>query len=135
MIPDLRRKLVSILGADDTCTDAQLLEHARHVRRERDTFRDLHRNRPAYTCTWADVQLGQMVVAERGPDAGLAVWMISGRQVLGDDMLKLLFVKLIGPAEDMEIRWLDKRAADSVTVLDMAPVGHGTAALGELGAK
>ena len=131
MIPDLRRKLVSILGAPETATDAQLIEHARAVCRERDTYRDLYQQRPAYTCTWGDVQLGQMVVAERGPDAGLAVWMIAGRQNMGEE-LKLLFVRLIGPAEDMEIRWMDKVRTDEVTVLDMPPVGHGTAALGEL---
>ena len=132
MIPDLRRKLISILGADEDCTDAQLIEHARAVRRERDTYRDLYERQPSRTVTWDEVGISQMVVAKRGPDKGLAVWMIAGRQNMGTDTLKFLFVKLIGPTEDVEIRWEDKLRTDLVTVLDMPPLGHGTAALGEL---
>lgn len=133
MIPDLRRKLISILRADAACTDAQLLETARARMKAHDTYRDLHRRRPAHTVTWEQVQLGQMVVAERGPDAGLAVWMIAGRarDELGDD-LRLLFVRIIEPTENPEIMWMDKRRGDPVTVLDLPGMGDGTKALGEL---
>ena len=136
MIPDLRRKLVSILGANPAGTDAQLLEHARHVVRERTTYKALYEARPAHTVTWGQVELGQMVVAERGPDAGLAVWMIAGRQRgdlgNGTDVLKMLFVRLIEPTEMPEVLWMDKKADDPVTVLDLPGVGNGTRALGEL---
>lgn len=133
MIPDLRRKLISILRADEGCTDAQLLEAARARMKAHDIYRDLHKQRPAHTVTWDEVQLGQMVVAEHGPDAGLAVWMVSGRarDELGDD-LRLLFVRIIAPTEDPEILWLDKRRSDLVTVLDLPGVGDGTKALGAL---
>lgn len=133
MIPDLRRKLVSILRADAACTDAQLLEAARARMKAHDTYRDLHRQRPAHTVTWGEVQLGQMVVAERGPDAGLAVWMIAGRarDEFGDN-LRLLFVRIVEPTEDPEILWMDKSAGDPVTVLDLPGMGDGTKALGEL---
>ena len=129
MIPDLRRKLVSILGADEACTDAQLIEHARNVRKQRDSYKDAYERRPAYDTTWEHVELGQMVVTKHGPDAGVAAWMIAGRQSSGEDTVKLLFVRLIEPTEMPEIMWLDKHLHDPVTVLNMGTVGHGTQAL------
>ena len=132
-IPDLRRKLVSILAADEGCTDAQLLEVARLRMKERQVYKDLHAQRPAYTSTWAHVQLGQMVVTERGSDAGLAVWMLAGRQRDGSEVDKMLFVKIIDPKDEPEVMWLDKKREDTVTVLDLPGMGHGTQALGELG--
>ena len=129
MIPDLRRKLISIWGGDETCTDAQLLEFHRAKRKAHDFYRDAYESRPAYDTTWEHVELGQMVVTRHGPDAGVAAWMIAGRQSSGEDTVKLLFVRLIEPTEMPEIMWLDKHLHDPVTVLNMGTVGHGTAAL------
>lgn len=129
MIPDLRRKLISIWGGDEACTDAQLLEFHRAKRKSYDFYKDAYERRPAYDTTWEHVELGQTVVAKHGPDAGVAAWMIAGKQSSGEDTVKLLFVRLIEPTEMPEIMWLDKRQGDPVTVLNMGPVGHGTAAL------
>lgn len=131
-ILDLRRRLVAILEADPDCTDSQLLETTRARMKERRTYKQLYEQRPAHTATWNEIRLGQMVVAERGPDSGLAVWMIAGRQEQDSVTVKLLFVRIIDPTENPEIMWLTKSKKDTVTVLDLPGVGDGTAALGEL---
>jgi len=76
MIPDLRRKLVSALGADEDCTDAQLVTHAKHVTTVNATLWDLlSRSRTPVHKPWAAVGIGEYVL-ERGNSA---IWTVVGR--------------------------------------------------------
>jgi hypothetical protein len=132
MIPDLRRKLLSILGADPDCTDAQLVERARYVRKSEATYKALHKMRPPHETTWGKVDIGEFVQAERGKDKDLAVWMVCGVRPHEEEVEVLLF-RLVGPERAEDSLWITKRRSDPATVLGPVPQGAGAAALAELG--
>lgn len=113
MIPDLRRKLISVLHGDPDCTDAQLLALARGLVVERDTYRDAcARNWGPMSRPWSAIKVGNLVLA-RGEEP--SVWVLVGREV-GEDGIA---VRLIGP--DGGTRQWTMRPDDTATVLAPLP--------------
>lgn len=76
MIADLRRKLVSVLDADEDCTDHQLIEHARHIVKVNAALWELlSRSRTPVRKPWAAVGIGEYVVERESGD----LWTVHGR--------------------------------------------------------
>ena len=127
MIPDLRRKLISILETDEHCTDHQLLERARYVMRVNATLWELlSRSRTPIRKPWAAVGIGEYVL-ER--ESG-ALWTVVGRLV-GEDEIEF---RMHGP--NGEHRTWTMRRSDEVAVLESSPLANGAEILAaELGAR
>lgn len=129
MIADLRRKLVSVLGADEDCTDHQLIEHARHIVKVNAALWELlSRSRTPVRKPWAAVGIGEYVVERESGN----LWTVTGRFPGDGEDTDIRFTMVSPSGESRD--WVMRRA-DEVTVFEPSPLANGAELLAaELGA-